>query len=118
MSEAFRRQLQLPFLLLCDTDHRLITAWDLLNPKERGGIAKPAVFGVDTERRVRFKSVDSITNRVPGMAVVEFVAAGFPGRRAPSRRRLIVPALGNRLTAIRNNFVRADTSRPSADTSP
>jgi peroxiredoxin len=37
--------LKLPFPVLCDTDHKVIDAYDLYNPD--GKIAKPAVFVID-----------------------------------------------------------------------
>ena len=44
VSEALRNRLDLPYPLLCDTQRVVTKQWDLYNPGEMGGIAKPAVF--------------------------------------------------------------------------
>lgn len=49
-SEALRVQLSLPFRILCDTERRVVRDWDLYDARERGGIAKPAVFVIDPNR--------------------------------------------------------------------
>jgi len=53
-SEAVRRDLPLPFTILCDTERRVAQEWDVYNPRERGGIAKPALFIIDPGRTVRY----------------------------------------------------------------
>jgi peroxiredoxin len=90
-SEALRRQLRLPFPLLCDPERRVITAWRLLNPKEMGGIAVPAVIVLDRELRVRLRRRDRTEARVPAAAVLAFVVSGMPDATDAVRRRLIIP---------------------------
>jgi peroxiredoxin len=53
-SEALRTQLSLPFPILCDTERRVVKDWDIYNSRERGGIAKPAVFVIDPNQVVRY----------------------------------------------------------------
>jgi peroxiredoxin len=104
-SEAVRQELGLPFPILCDTRRELISAWDLLNAREKGGIAKPAVFVIDRERRVRFASVDRDAVRVPGAAVLEFLLGGMT-KTMPERglRRLSIPLFADWFRALRNTF--------------
>ncbi len=68
-----RRELRLPFAILCDTNKRVIQDWDIYNPKERGGIAKPAVFIIDRNRTVLFASVDTVNARVPAADIVRIL---------------------------------------------
>jgi peroxiredoxin len=104
-SEAVRQELGLPFPILCDTRRELISAWDLLNAREKGGIAKPAVFVIDRERRVRFASVDREAVRVPAAAVLEFLLGGMT-KTMPERglRRLSLPLITDWFRALRNTF--------------
>jgi hypothetical protein len=51
-SEAVRQQLRLPFPILSDRERRVVQEWDIYNPKEKGGIARPAVFILAPDRTV------------------------------------------------------------------
>jgi len=62
-SEPMRRALRLEFPILCDTNRDVVRAWDLYNAGERGGIAVPATFIIDTDRRVRYASVETMFSR-------------------------------------------------------
>jgi peroxiredoxin len=77
-SEAVRLELQLPFPILCDTARKVVTEWGLLNPREKGGIARPAVFVIDSDRRIRFASLDNDATRVSTDLVVNFLLSGMP----------------------------------------
>ena len=70
---AVRRELRLPFAILSDTNKRVIQDWDIYNPKEKGGIAKPAVFIIDRDRRVLFASVDRVNARVATTDIVRIL---------------------------------------------
>lgn len=83
-SEAVRRQLQLPFAILCDVNKRVIQDWDIYNAKEKGGIAKPAVFVIGGNRKVLFASVDRVNARVPATDIVRIVQTR---EEAPSAAR-------------------------------
>ena len=63
-SEVLRVQLSLPFPILCDTERRVVQDWDIYNSREKGGIAKPAVFVIDPSQVVRYAPVDSVGNKV------------------------------------------------------
>lgn len=81
-AEAMRGELGLPFTVLCDPGRVVVTAWDLLNTRERN-IAYPAVFVIGSERVVRYRSLDRTASRVDAGAALAFLqgAAGAPGRR-------------------------------------
>ncbi len=104
-SETVRKQLSLPFPILCDTRREVLATWDLLNTREKDGIARPAVFVIDRDRRVRFVSLDLHSARVRTDAVVDFLLSGMT-MTAPvrPRRRLVFPTLGDWFRALRNTF--------------
>ena len=83
-SAALREQLLLPFPILSDSTRRVVREWGLYNPKEMGGIAVPAVFVIDPDRRVRYLSIDSTTRRVSAADVLGFLrgSAQPPSRSA------------------------------------
>jgi peroxiredoxin len=100
-SQSVRRGLHLPFLILCDTEKRLIQDWDLYNPGEKGGIAKPAVFLIGSDRAVRYRSVDTVTTRVPASEVVRMLTS--PADAAEQvRHKVYIPRLGDWARAIAN----------------
>ena len=79
-SAALRDQLTLPFPILGDVTRAVVQAWDLYNPREMGGIAVPAVFVIDPDLRVRWRSVDSTRKRVallPGFVSLAVVGVGL-----------------------------------------
>ncbi len=102
-SEALRHQLHLPFPILCDTRREVIQTWGLYNPREMGGIAKPAVFVLGHGRRVLFRSLDSEAARVPTQAVVNFLSVETK-RLADSqpRRKVILPRIGDVIRSMHN----------------
>jgi thioredoxin-dependent peroxiredoxin len=87
-SESVKHGLGLPFPILCDTQRAVVKAWGVLNSDSRGGIAEPAVFIVDRDRRIRFTSRDGESKRVPAEAVAELLA-GETQADAISRRTLV-----------------------------
>jgi peroxiredoxin len=100
-SEALRRELSLPFPLLCDPNRQLITAWNLLNAREMGGIARPAVIVVDRERRVRLRALDRVQARVSPAAVLDFLRSGWDDVHTTPRRRWVLPRLRDWRAALR-----------------
>jgi len=99
-SEVLRRQLHLPFTVLCDTDRRVVRDWSIYNPAEKGGIAKPAIFVIGPGCMVQAASVDSVPQRVPASEVVRALRAGA---EAPTiRRRYYVPAPTDWFRGMRN----------------
>jgi peroxiredoxin len=99
-SEALRLQLSLPFPILCDTERRVVRDWDIYNAGEKGGIAKPAVFIIDTSRVVRFAAVDGVARRVPAVEIVSLLQNDVAGRTL--RRRLHLPRFSDWKRAVRN----------------
>jgi len=102
-SEALRRSLRLPFPLLSDTGRRIVEEWSLFNRKEMGGIAYPAVFVIDSDRTVRYRSLDRTASRVSTADVVAFLGggAGVEPPREPRRVR-VRAGLGAFGLAIKN----------------
>jgi peroxiredoxin len=97
-SEAVRRELRLPFPILCDTQRRVIQDWDIYNPREKGGIAKPAAFVIGPNRVLRYSSVDEVAKRVLASETVGILSkAGVQ-----PRRKVYIPHLGDFVLALRN----------------
>jgi peroxiredoxin len=99
-SESLRRELQIPFPILSDRQRRLVREWDVFNPREKGGIAKPAVFILAPDRTVRFVSVDEVASRVPAAEISQRLSQQDSGVGA--RRRTLFPGITTFLRAIRN----------------
>lgn len=72
-SARLKATLQLPGVLLSDARREVLQRWNLLNPRERGGVAIPSVFVLDTDRTVLAYAVYSMTNRVPASDIVRFL---------------------------------------------
>jgi peroxiredoxin len=101
-AEAVRRQLGLQFPILCDTKREVVREWNVFEPEQFGGIAKPAVFVVDRDRRVRFASIDREAVRVPTAVVADFVAQGMPAQLGEPERRFALPGIGHFARATSN----------------
>jgi peroxiredoxin len=101
-SEAVRRGLQLPFPILSDVQRRVVRQWDLYNPREKGGIAKPAVFILAPDRTVRFASVDEVTSRIPAAEILRRVSKQDFG--ASAIRKALIPGPSTFLRALRNGI--------------
>ena len=97
-SEAVRRELRLPFPILCDTQRRVIQDWDIYNPRDKGGIAKPAVFVIGPDRILRYSSVDEVAKRVPASEIIGVLSSAG----AQPRRKVYIPHLGDFVLALRN----------------
>jgi peroxiredoxin len=101
-SEAVRRDLRLPFMILCDTARRVVREWDIYNPRERGGIAEPAVFIIDPDRIVLYASVDGVSSRIAASEIVRLLPA--TAETPPARRKHYIPTLADFFRAIRNSI--------------
>jgi hypothetical protein len=84
-------------------DH-VVRHWDIYNPREKGGIAKPAVFIIDQDRMVRYAAVDTVMRRVSAAEIVCLLQAA--AEATPVRRRVLLPRLSDWLSAIRNSIRR------------
>jgi peroxiredoxin len=103
-AEAMRVELRLPFPVLCDPERAVVTAWGLLNTREKGGIAYPAVFVLDRDRMVRYRSLDRTAARVSAEAVLAFLRNGMHEPTDPPKRRAFWTGLGAFVTAIRSTL--------------
>jgi thioredoxin-dependent peroxiredoxin len=99
-SQALRAHLSLPFMILCDTEHRVVSDWGVYNSREKSGIAKPAVFIIGPGRVVRCATVDSVVRRVPAAEIVSLLQSS--AKAQPTRRRAYNPRWSDWKTAIRN----------------
>jgi peroxiredoxin len=64
-SESIRRSQRLTFPLLCDpTAGIVVKPWNLFNPSEAGGIARPAIFAIASGRRIVYQSLDAVASRI------------------------------------------------------
>ncbi len=99
-SQAVRQQLRLPFPILSDTERLVVQEWGIYNPKEKGGIAKPAVFILAPDRTVRLVSVDEVSARVPAADI----ASVLRERKdiMPTGRKRLIPSPATFVRAIRN----------------
>jgi peroxiredoxin len=99
-SEALRVHLSLPFPILCDTERRVVRDWGIYNSGEKGGIAKPAVFIIDSSHVVRYGAVDTVVRRVPAAEIVSLLQSAAEAQ--PVRRRVHIPRFSEWKSAIRN----------------
>lgn len=72
-SAGYRDAARLPFELLCDPDKQVVNRYHLLNPYEHDGIAYPAIFVIDPEGRIRYRSLDRTASRVKLTEVLAFL---------------------------------------------
>ena len=103
-SEALRGHLSLPFPVLCDTERRVVRDWGIYNSREKGGIAKPAVFIIDPSHLVRYAAVDTVVRRVPAAEIVSSLKNAAKAQKV--RRRVHVPLFSEWIRAIRNSIQR------------
>jgi hypothetical protein len=100
----------LPFPILCDTERRMVSDWGIYNSGEKGGIAKPSVFIVDSARVVRYAAVDTVVRRVSAVEIVWLLQNSAEGR--PVRRGFYVPRFSEWKSAIRNIIRRYASDTP------
>jgi len=98
-SQALRQQLDLPFPILCDTSRRVVREWHIYNPREHGGIAQPAVFIIDPDRRVRYGTVDSVSKRT---SAAESLRALSSREIVNLQRKRYIPQMRDWFRALRN----------------
>ncbi|MBI9075623.1 MAG: redoxin domain-containing protein [Desulfatibacillum sp.] len=72
-SEAMREEMGLKFDILSDQKRSMVRAWDLYNPHEAGGIAKPATVVLDKDGVVRYLAREGMVKHAPISRVVEFL---------------------------------------------
>ena len=94
----------MPFPILCDTERRVVRDWGIYNSREKGGIAKPAVFIIDPSHVVRYAAVDAVVKRVPAAEIISLLQNAAEGQ--PVRRRVQVPLFSEWNSASRNSIQR------------
>ena len=94
-TEHLRHTMRLPFPILCDVERQVVRDWDLFNSREKGGIAVPATFVLDSQRRVRLSSVDDVRHRSGADEVLACVRGQATQAAKRTLRPAILPALGN-----------------------
>lgn len=101
-SETVRALYDLPFPVLCDPQAEVVKAWGLYDANVKGGIAKSAVYVIDTGLRVQFASVDTTISRVRADGVLEYLRATAAGAGEPPRppRRVVVPTVGELVKTV------------------
>jgi peroxiredoxin len=89
-SEAIARELKLPFPILCDPRREVVERWGLLNRAEKGGIAFPATFLIDRDRKVRYRSLESVGRRASAQDKLAYLRAlaGDGAAVAPDQTRV------------------------------
>ena len=94
-SEPLRQLYQIPFPILCDTNAEVVKSWGLLDPLEKGGIGRSAVFVIEPGLRVKYCSVDSTTTRIRAAELLEYLQMSAAGAAAAApERRVILPTAG------------------------
>jgi peroxiredoxin len=99
-SESVKQELRLPFSILSDSERRVVREWGIYNPREKGGIAKPAVFILAPDRTVRFASVDEVASRVPATEIWRRVSE--QDFIEPAERKTLIPGPAAFFRALRN----------------
>ncbi len=75
-SARLHRDLQLPFPLLCDPERKLIQAWDVYNPRERGGIAQPATAVIAAAGTLVWFEREAMARRVKAEELLAHLGGG------------------------------------------
>ena len=73
ISEKLRKSLQLNFELLSDQERRVITDWTILNSGERGGLAHPNVYVINSQLEIIYHSKDNLRSRADPKPLLEFI---------------------------------------------
>ena len=112
-SDRVRRQYELPFPILCDTQKEVVRAWGLYNADEKGGIAVPAVVLVGRDRRIRLSRIEGVATRVRGADLLRFLRShpvpadsGDDMRSTAQRLRVIFPSLVDFGRAVWNSLIK------------
>ena len=101
-SRKLAADLELDYRLLCDTERVVLSAWSLLNSKERGGIAFPATFVIEAGGNIVFRSLDRLMSRVNPEPLLTFLEAWQrdPAHRSENQElALQTPGLRDTVTA-------------------
>jgi peroxiredoxin len=112
-SERVRRQYELPFPILCDTQKEVVRAWGLFNAEEKGGIAVPAVVLIGRDRRILLRMTEGVATRVRAADLLAFLRAHPVTENSAvdmaantARQRVIFPSLVDFGRAIWNSIIK------------
>ena len=112
-SERVRRQYELPFPILCDTQKEVVRSWGLLNAEEKGGIAIPAVVLIGRNRRILLRMTEGVASRVRPADLLAFLRAhpvtetsAVDMAANTTRQRVIFPSLVDFGRAIWNSIIK------------
>ena len=97
----------LRFELLSDARRETLQAWDLLNARERGGIAFPAVFVLDTGGKIVFRSLDRTASRAHVTSILNFLQSyrqDGTHRLDNDARSFVIPTLRDVVAALPRMF--------------
>jgi peroxiredoxin len=95
-SARLRARLGMPYPLLCDPERRTVRAWDVYNPRERGGIAHPATAVVDRAGALVWFEREAMARRAKAEDLLAFLQGG-----AAPPPRAFAPRLRDFLQALR-----------------
>lgn len=96
------------FPLISDLDKKIVKAWDLHNPFEQNGIAKPAAFIIGKDRRVLFRALERVTRRVSVDELAAALAGPAPDPAREPRLSWAWPSLSNWAHMVRNLLAAGD----------
>lgn len=91
-SSAMGRDLDIQFPILSDSNRATIIEWGLLNANEKGGIAIPATFLIDRDRKVRLAKVEEMMMRIEPREMLDFVLPTSTTNLSVPRARGVNPA--------------------------
>lgn len=107
-SNPLKKDMKLPFELLCDVEKKVIKRYGLLNPYEHGGIAYPAVFIIRPDGKIGYRSLDGTAKRVDISETIEFIKKLKEDpeheTHSQSKKKWIFPSPINSIKAIKNIF--------------
>ncbi len=113
-SQALTREMNLPFRLLCDTDKKVSSQYQLLNSHEHGGISYPAIFLIKSSGVIGYRSLDRTAQRVNLTEILEYLKE--LGRnpdhwmKSTSAKGTIIPSAATLRQIGRNMVLRGNVS--------
>ena len=106
--------MNLSFALLCDSERTMIKQYDLLNPFEHDGIAYPAIFILNPEREIRYRSLDGTAQRIDFSEIYAFLDAFVTtadySLETSGKKKIIVPSPRSLFMITRNMLFRGNFS--------
>lgn len=102
-----RADLGLRYELLSDAGREVVRAWGLLNPRERGGIAFPSVFVLDSGGKIVYRSLDRTASRADVTSILNFLRAYRQDRTKTLDNRvrsIVVPTFWDAVTGLPRSF--------------